>query len=84
MDPQAPIPGEPSPMKNFVGGGGCGCGCLGALIAALGAVALLGIPLAFYEGETTMILIGGGGAVAVGLLIGLLGAAVWGGSLFLE
>ena len=77
--------GEPSPLRNFAGGGGCGCGCLGLLVVLLGVTAMLGVPLEFYlEPDESAALIVGGSLTAVGLLTLVAGVAAYVGSLFLR
>ncbi|MBW1878776.1 MAG: hypothetical protein JRI25_01405 [Deltaproteobacteria bacterium] len=48
---------------------GCGCGCLSLLVALLGALAILGIPLGVYNYSVEASAgIGGGGVLCVGLM----------------
>ena len=77
-------PDNPSPLRNVTGGLGCGCGCLGMLTLMLASIALAGIPLEFYADGPGNIPILAGAGLLVGLLVFLLGAVVWIGSLFLE
>jgi hypothetical protein len=75
---------EPSPLKNMTGGGGCGCGCLGLLIALAGAFALSTIPLGFYADAASGPVASGIAAIVAGIVLFLLGAAVYVGSLFID
>jgi hypothetical protein len=75
---------EPSPLKNMTGGGGCGCGCLGLLIALAGGFALATIPLGFYADAASGPVASGVAAIVAGIILFLLGAAVYVGSLFLD
>ncbi|MEN0066725.1 MAG: hypothetical protein AAGA48_31630 [Myxococcota bacterium] len=76
---------EPSPLKNFAGGGGCGCGCLGLLVVLVGLVAMLGVPLEVYaESDENTALIVGGVAAGLGVFTFLVGGAAYVGSLFLR
>ncbi|MEZ4319073.1 MAG: hypothetical protein R3F61_16280 [Myxococcota bacterium] len=75
----------PSPMKNFVGGGGCGCGCIGMLVVLAAGMGMAAVPLQFFPveyGGTVGLLSAVG--VACGLLLAVLGGAMWVASLFLE
>lgn len=76
---------EPSPLKNFAGGGGCGCGCLGMLVVLVGLLAMLGVPLEVYaETDQNTALVLGAVAAGIGLVTFMLGAAAYVGSLFLR
>jgi len=75
----------PSPMKNFVGGGGCGCGCIGMLVMLAAGMGLGAVPLHFFSAELDgMIGMVSAVGVACGVLLALLGGAMWVASLFLE
>lgn len=75
---------EPSPLKNLVGGGGCGCGCVGLILALGGGVLLATIPLGFYLDPSNGPWGLGMGLIAGGIVLFLLGAVVYVGSLFLD
>lgn len=75
----------PSPMKNFVGGGGCGCGCIGMLVVLAAGMGVAAVPLQFFSPEwaSTAGMLSAAG-VACGVVLAVLGGAMWVASLFLE
>ena len=75
---------ENSPMHNYLSGSGCGCGCLGALIGLFGTIIVGVIPLGFYAEATSAPMIVGGAALVCGLLVAVLGLAMYIGALFVD